>query len=135
VSVNEQFGTLLLIYGWGGVTSTGLVYAWLGFVAARGQRWRWRPPLLEIGLVLLATLGTFASSPTRLLPYCCQAAALVLEPCVLVVTLQRARRDPAFGLFMFLGWWLLPLLLWFPGMFALGPVLGWLLQLSGPAWR
>ncbi len=130
----EQLHAFILQYSWCSLGATGLLYAGLSFAVARGQSWRWATSCVELALVLAGTWGTFAPDPAGVAAYYWQFVVFVLQACVLGGSLLRARQRPWLWAFVIFGWWLVPILLLYPGMFTLGPALPWL-QTAGAALR
>lgn len=88
---------------WWAVASTGVCYAGLALVAARGSRWRWPLAALEAALVV-ASATLYGASPNWV-PLLGVLAAMTLGMAGALT--QRSRRD-ALVFFALVGWWLVP---------------------------
>jgi hypothetical protein len=124
-----EFNSLLLRYLWVSSTATALLYAILSITMKNRSPWRATAALAQLGLALAGTAVAFVLDPVQGHPFVLLFVVLLLEPCVLFLHLRGSAR-----FLMLFGWFLPPIVLWFPGLFVLGPAMPWLEQ-AGTALR
>jgi hypothetical protein len=109
-------------YIWLSVTSLGLCYALLCFIWAKGRRWRLLPSALELCLVAVACVLHYAVDPGTGAPLMWLLGLEVLVMLPFVATLFLLERGRDLVIFALIGWWLVPVVFVYVGIFTVGIV-------------
>jgi hypothetical protein len=121
-----QLSLFIGLYIWLSVTSLGLCYALLCFIWAKGRRWRLLPAAVELCLVAMACVLHYTIDPSDGAPLIWLLVLEVLVMVPFVTTLVLLERGRDLVIFALIGWWLVPLVFVYVGLFTVGFVDTWI---------